>query len=83
MLLVSRIQEEKQQIAEALKKRNFPEPEKALDKILEADTLRRNTQTELDAVLAESNAISKQIGCTICLMCRIKKSRTEILKQIT
>ncbi|WP_010519478.1 serine--tRNA ligase [Croceivirga radicis] len=61
MLQLQEIRNQKEALAEALKKRNL-EALPILDKILELDEQRRATQTELDNTLAESNKLSKEIG---------------------
>ncbi|WP_031426430.1 serine--tRNA ligase [Flavimarina sp. Hel_I_48] len=61
MLHVADIQENKEAYIQALKKRNFNATE-VFDKVLSADEKRRNTQTQLDNTLAESNKLSKEIG---------------------
>lgn len=61
MLVVTAIQENKERVIEGLKKRNFKQIE-LVDEVLNTDELRRKTQFELDNLLAESNALSKEIG---------------------
>tara|TARA_Y100000589_G_scaffold246893_1_gene234793 strand:+ start:123305 stop:124576 length:1272 start_codon:yes stop_codon:yes gene_type:complete len=61
MLQVSFIRENKEQVIEGLKKRNFNELE-IIDQIIETDNIRKKTQTQLDETLAESNKLAKQIG---------------------
>lgn len=61
MLQVAHIRENKENYIDALKKRNF-EAEGHFDEILELDEKRRQTQTELDEILAQSNKLSKEIG---------------------
>jgi seryl-tRNA synthetase len=51
-----------------------------VDQILDLDTKRRATQTELDQVLAESNSLSRQIGS---LMREGKKAEAEEVKAKT
>ncbi len=62
MLQVQFIREHKQAVLEGLTKRNFENAEAIIDAVLKADENRRATQVSLDAVLAESNKISKEIG---------------------
>ncbi len=62
MLQVAFIREHKERVLKGLEVRNFAEAENTIDKVLSADETRRNTQAELDTVLAESNKISKEIG---------------------
>ncbi len=61
MLQIQAIRENSDAIAKALTKRNL-DARPLLDKVLQLDEKRRNTQTQLDAVLAESNSLSKEIG---------------------
>ena len=61
MLQLQKIRENKEAYIEALAKRNI-EGGKLLDDALQLDEKRRATQTELDATLAKSNALSKEIG---------------------
>lgn len=61
MLQLQTIRENKESIIVALKKRNI-DAEPMLSKIIELDEKRRSIQTELDATLAESNKLSKEIG---------------------
>ncbi|MGV6862484.1 MAG: serine--tRNA ligase [Putridiphycobacter sp.] len=61
MLEISRIKEEKNDIIERLKKRNF-NAETIIDEVLSLDTSWREAKTELDQLAAESNKIAKEIG---------------------
>lgn len=61
MLLVNDIRENKERIITGLKKRNITDLD-VLDEILKTDDLRRNTQFDLDNILAESNKLSREIG---------------------
>lgn len=61
MLQLQTIRENKESIIVALKKRNI-DAEPMLSKIIKLDEKRRSIQTELDATLAESNKLSKEIG---------------------
>ena len=61
MLEVSQIREHRDDFVAALAKRGLDAGDD-LDRILALDETRRSTQTELDSVLAQSNAISKEIG---------------------
>jgi len=45
-----------------LAKRNFKNAESTIDAVVQADEDRKSTQASLDAVLAESNKLSKEIG---------------------
>lgn len=61
MLQLQNIRKNKESIITALKKRNI-DAAPMIAKVLELDEKRRSIQTELDATLAESNKISKEIG---------------------
>ncbi|MHA7832156.1 MAG: serine--tRNA ligase [Flagellimonas sp.] len=61
MLQIQNIRENKESIINALKKRNL-DAATMISKVLELDEKRRSIQTELDATLAESNKLSKEIG---------------------
>ncbi|MGB5607778.1 serine--tRNA ligase [Eudoraea sp.] len=61
MLQLQALRTNKDQIAKALKKRNF-DAELHLDKVLSLDEKRRALQTDLDNTLAEGNKLSKEIG---------------------
>ncbi|MBQ4913778.1 serine--tRNA ligase [Maribacter sp. MMG018] len=61
MLQLQVIRESKDSLVEALKKRNI-DAEGMLNDVLLLDEKRRAAQTRLDAVLAESNKLSKEIG---------------------
>jgi len=61
MLQISVIKERKEAIIEAMKKRNFDASE-LINKAIELDDLRKKTQTQNDALLAEMNKLSKDIG---------------------
>lgn len=63
MLQVNFIRNNKESVLEGLKKRNFSDEDlQIIDDVLILDDTRRNTQTELDAMLAERNNLSKAIG---------------------
>ena len=61
MLLVNKIREHYDEYIKLLKVKRFDAKE-AFDKIIFLDNLRKNTQKELDDILAESKRISKAIG---------------------
>ncbi len=62
MLQVAFIRENRETVLKGLAKRNFKNAEEMVDKTILADEERRSIQTELDAILAESNKLSKDIG---------------------
>ncbi len=79
MLLVSYIKDQKEQVIEGLKKRNF----KALhliDEVIEKDDARKKIQLEMDLQLTEINKISKSVGM---LMKEGKKEEAEAAKSQT
>lgn len=61
MLQVPFIRDNKELVIERLKKRNLDASE-MINNVLVLDEERRQLQTQLDAVLAESNSLSKEIG---------------------
>jgi len=61
MLQLQAIRDNKEQIIEALKKRNS-DVATLLTDVLQLDEKRRTTQTQLDATLAKGNELSKEIG---------------------
>lgn len=80
MLQVAFIRENKEAVLKGLAKRNLKNAEELVEKTISADEARRATQTELDAVLAESNKLSKDIGM---LFKTGERQKAEILKQKT
>jgi len=62
MLQINYIKNNRDEVVAGLQKRNIQTPESVVDEVLELDQVRRNTQTESDAVLNELNTISKSIG---------------------
>ena len=77
MLQTTFIRENKEATIAGLQKKNFPEAEDAVELIIKLDRLRRETQGELDRVLTESNAKTKEIGG---LMKQGKKAEAEAAK---
>jgi len=61
MLQLQAIRDSKDEIIEALKKRNI-DAVPLVENVLQLDEKRRATQTQLDNILAESNKLSKEIG---------------------
>lgn len=63
MLQLQFIRENKEKVVEGLRKRNFSDEQLGVvEQILQLDENRKSTQSELDALLAERNALSKEIG---------------------
>lgn len=84
MLQLQAIREKKDAIIEALKKRNF-DALPLLNEVLQLDEKRRAAQTKLDATLAESNKLSKEIGMLFkdgkVQEANVLKEKTGILKE--
>jgi seryl-tRNA synthetase len=80
MLQVAFIRENKDLVLKGLAKRNFNNAESIISDTLSADEERRSVQTKLDATLAESNKLSKDIGL---LFKSGERQKAEILKQKT
>ena len=80
MLQLTYIRDNKQATIDGLKKKYFANAEAAVESVLAFDQQRRETQQELDAALAQSNAIAKQIGT---LMKEGKKAEAEAAKTET
>jgi len=76
MLQLTVIRENKEQVIQALSKRNL-DAQVLVETVLDLDEKRRSTQVALDNVLAESNKLSRDIGD---LMKSGEKSKAEILK---
>ena len=62
MLQVPFIRDNQKLVLEGLAKRNFANAKEIIGSVLEADETRRKIQVLLDDTLAESNALSKEIG---------------------
>jgi len=80
MLQVAFIRDNKEIVLEGLAKRNLKNAEELISKTILADEERRSIQAELDAILAESNKLSKDIGQ---LFKSGERQKAEILKQKT
>ncbi|MCK0192240.1 serine--tRNA ligase [Arenibacter sp. F20364] len=84
MLQLQAIREDKEQIVEALKKRNI-EALPLIENVLQLDEKRRSLQARLDNTLAESNSISKEIGALYksgkAAEANVLKERTGSLKE--
>ncbi|WP_026474539.1 serine--tRNA ligase [Alkaliflexus imshenetskii] len=61
MLTLKQIQDNKQEVVERLKIKNF-DAEALVDQIVALDNKRKATQAEADALQAEMNSLSKEIG---------------------
>jgi seryl-tRNA synthetase len=80
MLQVSQIKDNKEKTIQALLKKRFSNAEDVINKVIDLDEKRRETQTHLDRVLAEANALAKEIGK---MMKEGRKEEAENLKQHT
>ncbi|UMB59658.1 serine--tRNA ligase [Lutibacter sp. A80] len=80
MLQVAFIRENTEAVLKGLEKRNLKNAADLVAQTIAADESRRSIQTELDAVLAESNKLSKDIGQ---LFKSGERQKAEVLKQKT
>ena len=78
MLTIKQILDDKEAVIRGLEKKHFATAAEAIEKVLEINNRRKNAQTELDALLAQVNALSKSIGG---LMKEGKKEAAEAAKQ--
>lgn len=74
MLQVSVIRENKDRVIAALKKRRLKDAETSVNQVLELDQARRQVQQQHDELLAQSNAMAREIGA---LMKAGKKEEAE------
>ena len=77
MLTLKLITEETQRVVKGLEKKHFPDAQEAVDHAIALDKVRRETQTQLDASLAESKKFAAQIGA---LMKQGQKAEAEAAK---
>lgn len=80
MLLVSQIIENKEKIISGLEKKRFRNAADVIQKVIDLDKARRETQAKLDLLLAEVNSKSREIGA---LMKSHKKEEAEKTKAET
>ena len=80
MLQTNFIRDNQELTVAGLRKKHFREAESTVELLLKLDRLRRETQQELDSVLAQSNAKAKEIGG---LMKQGKKEEAEAAKAET
>ena len=78
MLTIKQILDDKEAVIRGLEKKHFAGAAEAIEKVLEINNRRKNAQTELDALLAQVNVLSKSIGG---LMKEGKKDEAEAAKQ--
>ena len=62
MLTLKQILDNTQSVIAGLEKKHFQGAKEAIDKAIDLDRLRRETQTHLDAILAESKKYASEIG---------------------
>ncbi len=62
MLTLKQISEDTEKVIRGLEKKHFEGAREAIEKVLEYDKIRRETQQKLDTNKAEQNKLSKQIG---------------------
>ncbi len=78
MLQVSFISANKDRVIEGLKIRNFSDDDLSIiDEIIDLDSTRKRTQSELDDLLAKNNQLSKEIGG---LFKQGKREEAEVMK---
>ncbi len=80
MLQLQVIRENTAEVVRALQKKHYAAAQENIDRILALDADRRRTQQELEALLQESNKISKEIGD---LYKQGKKQEADALKEKT
>lgn len=78
MLTLKLISEETERVIKGLEKKHFEGAREAVEKVLEYDKLRRESQQKLDANKQQQNLLSKQIGA---LMKEGKKKKLVPLKK--
>lgn len=78
MLTLKLISEETERVIKGLEKKHFKGAREAVEKVLEYDRLRRETQQKLDTNKQQQNQLSKQIGG---LMKEGKKDETDKIKE--
>jgi len=85
MLQVHYIKDNKEAVLAGLAKRNFKNAESTIEAVVKADDDRKSTQAALDAILAESNKISKEIGMLFKSgepqKANVLKEKTVVLKE--
>ncbi|MCK9180578.1 MAG: serine--tRNA ligase [Bacteroides sp.] len=81
MLTIKQITDDKEAVIAGLKKKHFKNAEKAIDEVIKLNDERRNSQSQLDELLAQVNQLSRNIGF---LMKEGKKEEaTAIRNQVT
>jgi seryl-tRNA synthetase len=80
MLYIPYVRENKDAVIKGLQKKRFPKASETVEQLLLLDQRRRDTQTQLDSTLAQSNGLAKEIGA---LMKLGKKEEAEAAKNQT
>lgn len=80
MLYIPYLRENKEAAIQGLQKKHVPDASQAVEQVLSLDQRRRDTQTQLDGTLAQSNNLAKEIGA---LMKAGKKEEAEGAKRQT
>lgn len=78
MLTLKLINEETERVIKGLEKKHFKGAHEAVEKVLEYDKIRRETQQKLDAGKQQANQISKQIGA---FMAQGKTEEANVIKE--
>ena len=78
MLTIKQILDDKEAVIKGLEKKHFKGAREAIDNVLAIDNKRKEAQTELDALKALINSLSKSIGS---LMKEGNKEAAESAKQ--
>lgn len=78
MLTIKQILDDKETVIKGLEKKHFKGAREAIDNVLAIDNKRKEAQTELDALKAQINSLSKSIGS---LMKEGNKEAAESAKQ--
>lgn len=77
MLTLKLISEETERVIKGLEKKHFKGAREAVDKVLEYDKIRRESQQKMDTIKQQQNQLAKQIGG---LMKEGKKAEAEEIK---
>lgn len=80
MLQINQIKENKETVIAGLTRRNFKDAGQCINSLIDLDEKRKSVQQKNDAILAEANQLSKQIGK---LMGQGKKEEAEEIKRKT
>lgn len=85
MLEMTRIRTERDELIQALKKRNIDVTE-TIDALIEKDQQWRNAKTQMESITADLNKIAKEIGAFFKLVKpkkrQLRKQKRQLLKQM-